>query len=199
MAKKVKEASIEALYEASKDMFPKATEVEWNGIKLNIKYSLDLTDTMVFVHEVVDNCISKEEQPMVEMRDFFIKVNMLTRYAGLAMIDDPEKTYDLLYNTDIIDVISDHINNEQLTEILDAIDLRIKMLCDSNAVELEKRVEALVVKFEEIGESMGTLFSNITEGDVTSMMGALKGGNIDEGAIVKAYLEQSKGKKKRKA
>jgi len=192
MAKNEKRISINALDKIAKEQFEKVTAQEWNGVEIRINRSLDFINMMEFVHDAAESCFSESGTFVPEVMDFAIKSNILTRYANFNLPDNLEHRYALIYNTDAVDVVCQHIDTEQLREITSAINRKVNYVCNSNVSVLQQKMNEVVAAFENMQKQSAAMFANVTPDDVTNLLGALSNGTVSEDKIVKAYLEQTR-------
>lgn len=81
---------------------------------------------------------------------------------------------------------------QQLREITASIDRKISYLCNTNVMNIQKQMMALVSAFEDMQQKTTDMFSNFTPDDLVKIMGAIDDGGLNEEKVVKAYLEQTK-------
>lgn len=169
--------------------------VEWNGITLNIKHTLSLPEMMEFVDSVSKLCFSEETGAYIpEVRDFGIKTYILEMYADIEMPKSTNDMYDLLYRTDIVYEVIDHINKVQLDEIVRAIDTKIKHLSDAKVDAITRQMHELYESFNNLEKQLENMFSGITADDMNKIINAMSNGQLSEEKLVSAYMEMHKGK-----
>ena len=192
MANSKKRISINTLHKIAKECYSGTTTHEWRGIEIEINYSLGFTDMMEFVHEAAESCFSEAGTFVPEVMDFAIKSNILTRYANFNLPDKLEHKYALVYNTDAIDAVCQHINMEQLREITAAINRRVNYVCSANVSVLQQKMNEVISAFEDMQKQTAAVFENVTPDDVSNLIGALSDGKVSEDKIVEAYLAQTR-------
>lgn len=166
--------------------------VSWYNIEVTVKHTIGLTDMMEFVHNAAESCFSESGAFVPEVMDFAIKSNILTRYANLTLPDELEHRYALIYESDIVDIVCEHINHEQLQEITSAVKRKVNYACDANVAEIQRKATEMLNAFEELGEKIAGMFSNVSQEDIQKLLGAVSNGGFNEDALVKAYLKQTK-------
>lgn len=116
-----------------------------------------------------------------------------TRYANFTLPKDPEKQYDLIYNTDAFAQVMGNIDRAQYDEILYAINERIKhnvAMMESAATTQVAELTAKINSFVNISEE---LFGSIEGKDMSALIKNLsKVGNVDESKLVKAVFDAQK-------
>lgn len=192
MAKNDKRISIAAFDKVAKEQAVSDAVFDWHGVELVVKYTLGLTDMMEFVHDAAESCFSESGAFVPEVMDFAIKSNILSRYAGFSLPDNLEHRYALIYETDAVDVVCEHINERQLQEITASIKRRVNYVCESKITLIQQKAEEMFAAFERLREQSESMFDNVSKEDIQKLLGAVANGSFDEEAIVKAYLKQTK-------
>lgn len=122
MAKNEKRISITALDKIMKEKFDNQVVDTWNDIEVVMKRNLSITETLEFVNDVVMSCFSDSNGFVPEVMDFAIKSNILSKYANFSLPDKLEHRHEIIYRTDAVFFVCEHINMEQLREITASID-----------------------------------------------------------------------------
>lgn len=193
MAKNEKKISISSLDKVIKESFPDKSTLEWRGIEVAVKPSLEFTEVLEFVGSVVDSCFHEQGGFMPEVMDFAIKSNIISRYTNISLPDRLEHRYEILYNSDVVDVVCQNINMNQLREIAASIDRKISYLCNTNIMSIQKQMTELVSAFEEMQRKTADMFANFTPDDMTKIVSAFDNNGFDTDKIVASYLEQTRG------
>lgn len=173
--------------------------VDWHGIPVAVKHTIGLTSMIEFVNDAADSCFSESGSFVPEVMDFAIKSNILSRYANFELPEDLEHRYTLIYGSDIVDVVCEHINTTQLREITTAVRRKVDYVCDANVSMIQQKARELFTAFEELGKQAESMFAGISQEDVQKLVGAVSNGGFNEDALVKAYLRQAKGVGAKKA
>lgn len=189
MAKNEKRISISALDKVMKEKFDNQVVDTWNDIEVVMKRNLSITETLEFVNNVVMSCFSDNNGFIPEVMDFAIKSNILSKYANFSLPDKLEHRHDIIYRTDAVFFVCEHINMEQLREITASIDRKIAYLCNTNIMGIQRQMTELIGAFEKMQESTANMFANITPEDMTKIIGALDNGSFSEDKLVQAYLK----------
>ena len=138
MAKNIKKISIAAMDKIIKENFPNTVTERWFDTEIVIQRTLPFPEMLAFVDSVVSNCVQEDIGYLPEMKDFFIRYNLLTRYANFNLPNKLEHCYSIVYGTDATELVMKNVNISQFNSILDAIDSKIEFLCDSNVSAIEK-------------------------------------------------------------
>ena len=194
MAKADKKVSIALFDKIAKEQFQNEATIEWHDAQLRVKYALSLTDMLAFVDDVVGSCFHDKLGYMPEVKDFAIKSNILYRYANFTLPDNLEHRYQLVYVTDAVDAVCAAIDGTQLQEIVNAINSKIRFLCDSKATMVQERINDVLNTMEEMRDNTKSIFEGITQDDLKSLMSAITSSGLDEQKLVHAYIEQTKNK-----
>lgn len=191
MAKKEARISINALERVAKENFTNTITKEWFGIEVAIRRVLPLEEVLMFTEDIVNTCFAADGTFIPQVMDFAIKDGILTRYANFTMPSDTKKQYELIYTTDVVEMVMEEIDQEQLESIIDAADRKIDYLCDTNIREVSAKLETILKTFEEMGVAVEQMFGGMTPEDMQKMIGAIsEAGKLDEEKIVSAYMNQ---------
>lgn len=192
---KIKKISANAFERVMKDTYTPTEILDWHGIEITIKKNLSLIEMMEFVDGVVKSCFTKDTNTYVpEIKEFAIKVCVLEKYANFTMPSNAEKQYALIYGTDAVQRVLDHINPQQYNEICDAITKKIDNLAQANIEAVNKQMNELYSAFDNLQSQLSGLFDGINNNDLRAVAGALVDGGLDEEKLVKAYINQKKTK-----
>lgn len=190
MTKNDKRVSINTMDGIIKDRFENVVTVQWCDIDVKIKKNLSFTEMLEFVNDVVMSCFQEDGGFMPEVMDFAIKSNIMTKYANFSMPDNLEHRYEILYRTDAVDMVCGQINGAQLNEIISSINKKIEYMCNSNAMMIQNRMNALVSAFEDMQGKTEELFKGISADDISKIASAVADGSLNEEKIVEAYLNK---------
>lgn len=189
MANKPKKLSINALEKATKDNYCPTT-IEWNGLSVVIRRNLHLAEMLAFVDNVTTSCFTEPDGVYTpELKDYAIRAMGIELYTNISTPADLSKKYDLLYASDIWQVVLENIDAEQFREIVSAIDEKIKNITNANTALITKQVTDLYSAIENIQSQLSSLFGGISDNDIKNLVGAISNGGIDAEKLMKAYLE----------
>jgi len=190
MAKNEKKISISSLDKIIKENFSNKSMHEWYGVEVAVKHSLSFTETLEFVGSVVDSCFQPNGDYIPEVMDFAIKSNILSKYTNISLPDNLEHRYEIIYNSDVVDFVCQHINKTQLQEIVTASVRKVEHLCNTGIVEIRAKLNGLVDSFAEMQTQTEEMFSNVSADDIAKVMSAIgNNGEISEEKIVQAFLK----------
>lgn len=188
---KTKRISVNAFEKAMKETYAPTVAFEWNGNDVIVTKTLDIGNMMQFVSNVVTGCFDSETGAyMPEVKDFFVKFNILEMYANFTMPKNVNTRYELIYCTDAVENVLNYINHVQFNEIMTAIDKKIDALVDSNASFMASKMIEMASAFEALQNKTSEIFENITTDDINAIAGAVKNGTLDADSLVKAYMSQ---------
>ena len=183
MAKKADRIAVNAIEKVVKAQ-ESIKELEWNGLPLKIKTHISFDDMRVLVNGAVSACFNADGAYQPEIKDFVVKAMTIILYTNLSLPQKPSAQYDIIYGTDIMDVIIQNINWEQHQEMVWAIEDKIKQILNEHTVELDKQKAEL----EEIAKKIQETFEGIDPQDVENMVSALTNLDISEEGLMQAYL-----------
>lgn len=193
MAKKTrKRITINAFEKVMKENYQPVTNVEWNGITIEIKRTLSFAKMIGFIGGVVAACYNAESGVYTpDVKSFAIKLMVLENYANFTMPSNPEKMYELVYCTDAFDAVMPHINQIQFREICDSIDEKLDYITSANIEAANKQITEMFSSMDGIQEQLSSLFNKVSDEDIKNLVGALANGKFDEEELAKAVLNES--------
>lgn len=190
---KTKKISIGTFDKIVKDTYTPTEVVEWNGTEVIIKRSLSFTEMITFVNNVVKTCFSSENGEYIpEVKDFIIKTCILDMYANFSLPDNIEHKYNLIYNSNAVQVVLNYINRQQFEEILQSIDDKIDHIAQANIEATTKQMNELYSSLNNLQSQFSEIFAGIKSEDMSGLLKAVSENKIDENKLVKAYVEQTK-------
>lgn len=186
--------SAEAIMNCMKDEIVTKT---WKGIEIEIKPVIGLEDMMAFVDDVVKMCFTeKSAQYIPEAKDFAVSCAVIEYYSNIILPENARDRYDLAYRSNIVDEITEEINEYQFHEILKSIDKKIENIAQQNINVLNSKMTELYNALEKIGETASATFQNVDSDMIRNLIGAISDSRIDESKIVSAILESKAEREK---
>lgn len=170
------------------------TSFNWNGIDIVVTRVLPMNVMLEFVDYVVKTCFGDDGEYFPEVKDFAIKSCLLEMYANFALPTDLSERYAVIYNSDIVDTLLHHIDNQQFSEIINAIEQKISNLAQANVQMVYAQMNRINTEFENLQNVVSELFTGVNPDDIKALIEAVSHGDIDEGKIVKAFISQNKTK-----
>lgn len=190
---KTKKISVSEFEKVMKDNYATVETFNWYGNEVVVIKTLSINDMMQFVSNVVSGCFSSDGNVyMPEVKDFFIKFNILEMYANFAMPKNASSRYDLVYRTDAVESVIARINHNQFDEILDSIDKKIDSIVQSNSNLIAAKMNDIVSAFEILQNKTAAVFENISPEDIKAISKASEEGYLDSGKIVRAYMDSKR-------
>ena len=196
MAKKTKKISINALENATKDNYSETTTVEWNGLDVEIRRNITLTEMLAIVDNVVKACFSEQDgKYMPELKDFAVRAAVVELYTNLSAPSNIHKRYDLLYASDIWNVILNNIDMDQFVQMTEAIEKKMNHIANESISVIGKQISSLGSAVEDVQQKLYSLFDGIGSDEMKSFIDAMSSGAIDERKIVEAVLAADKARR----
>lgn len=189
MAKGEKKVSIRAVDNIIGERFLNVVKEQWYDVEVKMRRSLPFTEVLAFVDDVVQSCFQRNGAYVPEVLDFAIKSNIISKYTNVSMPDNLGHRYAILYNSDLVDFVCQHINMQQLQEMVNSINRKLAYMCDTNTVSVQNRLNDLISAFETMQEKTEAMFSDVTPDDMTRLVGAIGDGALTEEKIVEAYMK----------
>ena len=161
-------------------------EIDWHGERLTVRRLLSFAEAATFVSLVVADCFSEnKDEYHPEAKEFSVARCMIYFYTNLRLPTDVEKQYDLIYGTDILEVVAQYADNEQGSMIRNAIDERIDVILDANRELIQREM----AKLSDTIDQFSSIFDGVRKEDIEAITKAAANG-IDEGKIMQAFLAQ---------
>lgn len=183
MAKKNR-ISVGAWERIAKDMDKETVvTVDWHGEQLEIKRRLTLEEVILLTDKVLSDCFVNDVFH-AEVKDFAFNRAAVLLYTNLSLPVNPEKQYELILRTDIMDQIMNHVDPYQYGALQIGIDNRIDALLDTNAEVVNRQLAKISAALDEAGK----LFDGVSSDDMQKLVGAMSGMELDPEALMKAYM-----------
>ena len=189
MAKGEKKVSISAVDNIIGECFLNVVTEQWYDVEVKMRRSIPFTEVLAFVDDVVQSCFQRNGAYVPEVWDFAIKSNIISKYTNVSMPDNLEHRYAILYNSDLVDFVCQHINMQQLQEMVNSINRKLAYMCDTNTVSVQNRLNDLISAFETMQEKTEAMFGDVMPDDMTRLVGAIGDGALTEEKIVEAYMK----------
>ena len=191
MAKKESRISINKLESVLKENIVVVPMRGNEDVNIIIRRTLPLKDMMQFVENVVSSCVDAETASYTpEIKEFAIRSEILTNSANFNLPSNVEKQYELLYCTDVLCQVMEHINNKQLHEIEVAIDARIDHEVKMIETVLAAKTNEMMLRIEAMVEQFEAAFGGINSDDFNGVVKKLSEmDSMTEESIAKAVLD----------
>lgn len=189
---KTKRISINAFDKIAKETYTPTETIEWNGIEVTIKRTLSFEEMMTFVDSVVKSCFTIDKGTYLpEVKDFAIKSCILEMYSNFSLPNNTEHKYNLIYCTDAIQAVLQHINVQQFNEIVQAINDKLDNLAQEDIEMVHRQMNDLYTAFDNLQKQFSGVFEGINADDVSKLVNAITDNKLDEEKLVKAYVTQA--------
>lgn len=187
---KVKKISINAWEQVMKNTYTHAYAVDWNGVEVTIINTLSMKEMLAFVDNVVRSCFTQDTITYIpEVKDFAIKSNLVEMYTNVSLPSNLSTRYDLIYRTDLVEVILKNINIAQYSEMFSAIEDKIANIAQANIEATHRQMNELYAAFDNMQKQIAEMFAGIGADDMTKLMSAITNSALDERKLVEAYAE----------
>lgn len=168
---------------------PEVNVVKFNNGKkefeISVKSCLTLDEAKMFVKTVSDACASFSTAAYEpEFYDFALKLSTLVFYAGISVPTDLYKAHDVIYNTNIYDVVLGKINGEQYRVLCDAINRRIDYVVNTfvsvQAARLNEVIERINGVFDESNKVISAITSQEFVSQLNEAVNSISSGKADD-------------------
>ena len=170
------------------------SNVEWNGLTIQVKYTISLKDMMTLVDGVVRACFTDEGTYLPEVKNFALKCSIIDAYTNIALPSDIERQYAISEGSGLFEYILPYICHSQVEDITKSIDDKVSTKAQANIEMIKVQVEELYNKFDDMLNSMNEVMSQINPEDISKLSEAMSSGALSEEKIVEAFMKQSKPK-----
>lgn len=174
------------------------TDVTWRGYEVAIKRFISFTDMMSFVEGVVSGCFAKSDNRYLpEVRDLFFRCSIVEFYTNIVLPEDVEGKNQIVYGTDIIDLILQNIDMGQFRAIMDGIEKRVAYLVNTDMKRIEDDAELIVRQITELSQALNETFGGVDSKEMTEFIKAVTKMNFDEKALIEAAaaIERQNGQR----
>lgn len=191
MAKKEARISINKLESVMRENIVVVPLSGADGVDITIRRRLPLKDMMQFVENVVSSCIDAETATYTpEIKEFVIRSEILTTYANFNLPTNAEKQYELVYGTNALEQVMEHIDRNQFYEIEEAIDARIEHEVRVLETSVATKSNEMMVRLSDAIEQVNSMFSDVSSDDFNQVVKNLSEMNgVTNESIVKAVLD----------
>ena len=164
--------------------------IEFNGCKMSVKKYLTMKEMLSFVRLTEEYCMLNGDTIIPELKDFSIKLNIIGMYTDMNVGTDLQKDYDLIYSTDIVDLIVKNINKNQLDSIIKSIEFKFNNYIENRYTELKNDVQDLKNMIDKVVGSIEKSLSDVNVEDLYKVLSFAKDGNFEE-ILSKAILDKN--------
>lgn len=193
MANKIKKISVGSFEKAVEADCETVVNVEWRGLSVVVKHCLTLKDMLTFATSVAESCFEKETGAyMPEIKDFAVRCCIIEHYTNVSLPENIEKRYDLIYHSDLLDVVMPNIEQDQFNALIEAVDAKIAHSAQAGIEAVSKQINELYASLENMNDRLGAIFDGIDDASLGNLVAALSSGRIDESKIVKAVMDEKK-------
>lgn len=155
--------------------------IKIGDVDVNIKYTISMDEAFRFSNSVVDLCYSdKDSSYSPEIKDFAIRVNLVSRYTNIELPESTEDKYMFLYATDVFDIVRREVNPRQLRSIIYGIDERIEYINDITNSAVHKEMISVINDMERLGTILKETFDSVDKEAINAMASAISNGQFDE-------------------
>ena len=92
-------------------------DITWCGYNVAIKRFISFTDMLCFA--------KSDNRYLPEVRDLFFRCSLVEFYTNIVLPESVEEKNQIVYGTDIIDLILQNIDRGQFRAIMDGIEKRV--------------------------------------------------------------------------
>lgn len=173
--------------------------VKWCGYEVSVKRFISFINMMSLVDGVVSGCFAKSDNSYLpEVRDFFFRCSIVEFYTNIVLPDSVEEKNSIVYGTDIVDLIMQHIDKGQLRAIVDGIEKKINYFVNTNVKQIEDEVSGLIGQITPMLGQMREILSDVDGDELSKFVHVISAMSADDKmrivqAIGDAKKENPKG------
>lgn len=187
--------SCEELINYMNEKTKSAVTIKSCGQDIDVRTVLPIDVFDECVNRIVEMLYDEVGNYMPNLKDFFIKVVILFAYTNVKFPSDFDDLvadiYDLVYRTSFYNDVVKVINQEQYKAMLEAVEIKINHINDNNIEKVNRQIAALTTGIENLGKQFSEVLGDISEDDVNKLLSAIENNTIDEGKLMKAYMNES--------
>ena len=180
----------ELLEQVTADVYMPVATDNWNGLELEVRRYISFSEMLEFVEFVTDMCFTSDNTYMPEVRDYAIRVFVISRYTNIELPEDTDKRYELLYGTDIMRAVLQLVDAQQINEIVAAIDTKINYITETNIEAFQRQVQNLTNIVNEFGQTFEGMLKDSDPEVLAKFIDAVANNGMDEEKLVKTYMEE---------
>ena len=185
--KKTNKVSVATIEKVMKERFAGEPKTfDWYGVEIEHKENIPMEYAVTFVNNVVDTCFDKDGNYIPEFKDFLIRSFTVQMYSNVRLPQDLKKQYDILYNSDLYNVLIQHVDIVQYDTLLMAIDEKLEYRRNADVMTMRMTLNNLIAQFQNFGEQL----NQVEIEDVKNIAEAINGVDLDEEKFVDAILNR---------
>ena len=186
--KKTNKVSVATIEKVMKEQFAGEPKTfDWYGVEIEHKENIPMEYAVTFVNNVVDTCFDKDGNYIPEFKDFLIRSFTVQMYSNVRLPQDLKKQYDILYNSDLYNVLIQHVDIVQYDTLLMAIDEKLEYRRNADVMTMRMTLNNLISQFQNFGEQL----NQVEIEDVRNIAEAINGVDLDEEKFVDAILNRN--------
>ena len=116
----------------------------------------------------------------------YFRCSLVEFYTNIKLPEPIEEKNQIVYGTDIIDLILQNIDAGQFRAIMDSIEKKVNYFVDTNLKRVEDKAEAFLGEIIEQCEELNKAFSEIDAREMASFIKSMTEMNFDEKAVISA-------------
>ena len=190
MAKEQNRVSINKLEKAVSEDYEPVIVARWRELDIEVSRALSFEQMLRFVKSVVDLCFDSEEEYLPEVKDFAVKRAIIENYTNVALPQNVQKCYEIIYSSDIVQFIEQYIDEDQFFGIMNAVDEKIKYKVRNNIDKTNKMINDATAKLENMERDIERVLAGVDGDSVGKMINAIASGALDKDALAKAIVKE---------
>lgn len=185
--KKTNKVSVATIEKVMKERFTEEPKTfDWYGVEIEYKENIPMEYAVTFVNNVVDTCFDKDGNYIPEFKVFLIRSFTVQMYSNVRLPQDLKKQYDILYNSDLYNVLIQHVDIVQYDTLLMAIDEKLEYRRNADVMTMRMTLNNLIAQFQNFEEQL----NQVEIEDVRNIAEAINGVDLDEEKFVDAILNR---------
>lgn len=190
MAKERNRISINKLEKAVSEDYEPVIVARWRELDIEVSRALSFEQMLRFVKSVVDLCFDSEEEYLPEVKDFAVKRAIIENYTNVALPQNVQKCYEIIYSSDIVQFIEQYIDEDQFFGIMNAVDEKIKYKVRNNINKTNKMINDATAKLEDMERDIERVLAGVDGDSVGKMINAIASGAFDKDALAEAIVKE---------
>lgn len=163
----------------------------WYGDRsIAVKKVISFRDMMRLVRTVADSCFDDDGEYMPEVKDFCYQSLMVEYYSNVKLPEDIEERNELIYGTNLSDMIIARVSNVQHWAIEAAIEERINHRKNVNMRKVEQDAEYIVGEMSRLYEGVEKMLDAVDPDELKNLLS--NAANMDKADIAQAIMDSER-------
>ncbi len=116
-----KKVPASTIHDAARMSAGKYKKVVWRTTSIDVAYCLGARRFLDVYRAIIKDSTSPDGECMLPLIDFSIRINVISAYTNVVMPDTVEDLFDVVYGSDLYDVVVKNANTSQINALINAV------------------------------------------------------------------------------